>query len=101
LQKPICKSKTLDGRNIIIVKAKHTYEKKKYIFAFIEKFKPQDIGDFGLYSIINTLNLLKENRQKKFAYQSSSDKEHDYVCEIYSFITAEMANEFFAQRPSS
>lgn len=112
LEHPIAKTKTLDGRNVIIIKGLTRNNEvatcqTKGILAFVERLGPNDVP-----RVISNVHELADSIMHAICppftgntfsiklYSSFSSTDHHQTsscCKIFSFISAQMANEFFAQ----
>lgn len=106
LEHKIAKAKTLDGRNVVIVKGL-TRNQTKGVLAFVERMGPNDVP-----RVISNFHELAEsiahailfpltgNTFSRWLYSSNFSISNNYnssYCKMYSSISDNMANEFFAQ----
>lgn len=117
LNHPISRATTLDGRNIIIVKGlsrkvetneeedENNSPQTESVLAFVEKCGPRDIRsmfvsnfprsvDSFLHAIFYQANVFESTPCSSGAGIGS---EYNRNCQVRSFISGEMANEFFVQ----
>lgn len=113
LNQPIARTRTLDGRNVIIVKGLSRNNEgliiraqTKAVLAFIEKANPEDFEsthtnfEKQFSDIMEALVVTAENNNFAYSSSASSDSGHQSVrheYEIRPSISRDMANEFFAQ----
>jgi len=115
LEHPVMKTKTLDGRNIIIIKGLTRNRETrlfsicqtKGVLAFVEKLGPCDV-----HRVISNLPELAESIMFAVCFpftrntfgrllcsfsSRSGNTSSSTFCKVYSSISREMGNEFFAQ----
>lgn len=109
LEHRIAKAKTLDGRNVVIIKGLSRNKEGSFIncqtqgvLAFVEKLGPYDVRSFHelAESIARAiLTPLKGNTFQTWSTFSASagDEGSRIDCAVYSSISKDMANELFAQ----
>lgn len=108
----IARTRTLDGRNVIIIKGlsrdSHPPRRTKMILAFIEKVGPKDLP---IPTILNISELARSiihavltpfegntfGTSLYFNVSNSSNQENIRHCRIYSSISSNLANELFIQ----
>lgn len=106
----IARTKTLDGRNVIIIKGFTRHDdgmvcRTKGVLAFVEKTCPGDIGGMALdeltYSIMHAILAPHEGNtlcsSPYFNNFSGRTKLISRDCKISSSISSDMANELFFQ----
>lgn len=109
LEHPIAKAKTLDGRNIIVIKdfVESADSQTKSILVFVEKLGPYDIPrtisnlhEFAQSVIHAIFSPFQGNTFSRFlkssSFSSGNQSSHTY-CGVYCAISKDMANKLFAQ----
>jgi hypothetical protein len=113
LNHSIARTRTLDGRNVIIIKglSRNNDEgflvgnQTKSVLAFVEKTAPEDVPRVISNSpeIVDAMMhaiSLEGNTFGRWLYSHSSTigvNEYNSYCKVHSSITSDMANELFAQ----
>jgi hypothetical protein len=107
LEYPIAKAKTLDGRNIIIIKVlnRNTDERFQGVLAFIERFEPSDCNEVPLPDYATSVahaiffplegNTFGGTRDSSTCRSTNNAITREFA--VYSSISKDMANELFAQ----
>ncbi|MBA2367409.1 MAG: hypothetical protein H0V82_00110 [Candidatus Protochlamydia sp.] len=111
LNHQIARSKTLDGRNVIIIKGLSRNQENlfmngptKTVLAFIEKISPNDSASQlvffseSVYIILHAINIFSKNTFGTFwkdTIYAPQPEERSY--ELCSFISSNQANELFTQ----
>jgi len=97
---PIVRSRTLDHREVVIVKGVKREEDRetRQVMAFVEKVGPYDLpkhlADEWVESLLYAVCALhKGNTFDQFLYAENFSES----CNIYCSISSRMANEFFSQ----
>ena len=112
LNQSIGRARTLDGRNVFIIKGLSrnpevffTKYQTKGVLAFVEKLGPEDLPKrtSNLPELAEAIShavlfLFKGNTFGTFLYSKRDANDYSRFCEIYSSISCDMANELFAQR---
>jgi hypothetical protein len=110
LVRPITRAKTADGRNIIIIKGLKRIDQKspdgpktKCVFAFVEKLHPSELPNILHPSLFTESFWAITDLSYRIApylnaiYPDSDGLGLESCKRIYSYISSDMANEFYAQ----